>query len=245
MAGNLNWLDIPTAVASLGDEKSDLINAQRGSFDAALTEVYTLATDSSESITAAVFEENIAFQFPSANTATQDLTIPSGSARLFTVVNSSSFNCTVTNGTTSLTVEAQTGEVFYAGAGANELFNVTPKISEAYRAHTINVYANGAYTSNEVIAQYAFTVEAEIPSSMTNSIFKVETAPTGAISFDVQKNGSSIGTIDFAASATDATFTFASAVTFNASDVLSIVAPASVDGTLAGLHGVIESETAL
>ena len=47
-----------------------------------------------------------------------------------------------------------------------------------------------------------------------------------------EKNGSNIGTIDFAASATSATFTFSTSTTFNAGDDIKIVGPAVQDTTL-------------
>ena len=51
----------------------------------------------------------------------------------------------------------------------------------------------------------------------------------------MKKNGSSIGTINWAASATTATYTFASTITFAAGDILQLVAPATADTTLADI----------
>ena len=61
------------------------------------------------------------------------------------------------------------------------------------------------------------------------------TAATAMATFEVQKNGVNVGTMVFAAAATTATFTMASATTFNAGDVLTLVAPAVPDATLANL----------
>jgi hypothetical protein len=67
------------------------------------------------------------------------------------------------------------------------------------------------------------------------------TAATSAAAFNIQKNGSNIGTMNFAASATTATFTLASATTFNAGDVLTILAPSPQDATLANVSWTLEA----
>ncbi len=67
------------------------------------------------------------------------------------------------------------------------------------------------------------------------------TAPSAATSFDIQKNGGSIGSMDFASAATVATFTVASTTDLAAGDRLEIIAPANLNGladlsfTLAGV----------
>lgn len=73
-------------------------------------------------------------------------------------------------------------------------------------------------------------------ANFSGSYAKAGTASTGTAAFDVQKNGSSIGTITFTASAT-ATFATSggSAQSLAAGDVLSIIAPGSADATLADI----------
>ena len=61
------------------------------------------------------------------------------------------------------------------------------------------------------------------------------TAATADADFDVRQNGTSIGTIRFTAGATASTFVAANAATLDTSDVLTVVAPASVDANLADL----------
>ena len=53
--------------------------------------------------------------------------------------------------------------------------------------------------------------------------------------FDVQQNGSSIGTIRFVAGALTLTFVAAAAITPESGDGLVVVAPASTDASLADL----------
>jgi hypothetical protein len=61
------------------------------------------------------------------------------------------------------------------------------------------------------------------------------TPPTAQADLDVQKNGASIGTITFAASANTATFAFASEAAFTAGDRLTVLAPGSQDASLADI----------
>ena len=70
------------------------------------------------------------------------------------------------------------------------------------------------------------------PSGLTNSQAKAKTASTGTATFDLQKNGSSVGSLTFTSSATGV-FTFASPQTFAQGDLLEIIAPGTPDGTLA------------
>lgn len=238
MPGNLNWSDIPTATTGL-EQKSDLINAQRGILDAATTEQLDIATDVSDVLTTDEFGDNMAFIIPSANTGAVSLTVPSNYPRIFAVVNESAFEVTVIKGLTSLIVDASQSEMFYADDTADGLVRATPTEEDLVRNIMVNVYAEGSYSAGEIVGLYSFIDMGNIPSGFTNSIFNLEVATTGAVSFDVQKNGVSIGTIDFAAAATSATFTGGNA-DFLEGDVLAIVAPNPADGTAAGLHGVLE-----
>jgi len=238
MPGNLNWSDIPTATTGL-EQKSDLINAQRGILDAATTEQLDIATDVSDVLTTDEFGDNMAFIIPNANTGAVSLTVPASYPRIFAVVNESAFEVTVIKGLTSLVIEASNSELFYADDTADGLVRATPTEEDIVRSIMVNVYAEGSYSAGEVVGLYSFIDSGNIPTGFTNSIFKLDTATTGAVSFDVQKNGVSIGTIDFAAAATSATFTGGNA-DFLEGDVLAIVAPNPADGTAAGLHGVLE-----
>jgi hypothetical protein len=74
-----------------------------------------------------------------------------------------------------------------------------------------------------------------IPSGGTLSQGSAGKAAGSAYSFSLNKNGVSFGTVNFAASATTATFTVASATSFAAGDVISIVAAASPDVSIADI----------
>lgn len=93
----------------------------------------------------------------------------------------------------------------------------------------------GVPTASAIVTQYPFPRTVEFPSSLTGSQGKAGTAATAQTDFDVQKNGSSVGTMRFAASATSATFIMSSATTFSAGDILKVVAPGTPDATLANI----------
>jgi hypothetical protein len=78
-------------------------------------------------------------------------------------------------------------------------------------------------------------------ANFAGSYAKAGTAATGSTAFDVQKNGSSIGTITFAAAGTSATFASSGGTSQSlaAGDVLSIIAPGSADATLADIGFVL------
>jgi hypothetical protein len=73
------------------------------------------------------------------------------------------------------------------------------------------------------------------PAGLAGSQGTAGTAATAMATFEVEKNGVNVGTMVFAATAATATFAMTSAATFNAGDVLTLVAPAVPDATLANL----------
>jgi hypothetical protein len=75
-----------------------------------------------------------------------------------------------------------------------------------------------------------------LAASATGSNAEAETAATAQTDFDLHKNGSSIGTIRFAALGTVATFVSISETTFTGGDLLEILAPGTPDSTLAELY---------
>lgn len=74
------------------------------------------------------------------------------------------------------------------------------------------------------------------PAGLTNSYGKAIAATTLQKDFDIQKNGSSVGTMRFAAGASTATFIMATNTSFAAGDILKVVAPAVADATLSDVY---------
>lgn len=94
---------------------------------------------------------------------------------------------------------------------------------------------SGSPTASMVILRYPFPRPVTFPSGLTNSQGVAGTAATASTTFQINKNGTSVGTMVFAAAGTVATFTMASSTSFAIADVLTVVAPATPDTTLANL----------
>jgi hypothetical protein len=107
--------------------------------------------------------------------------------------------------------------------------------SKASVATTVSGSFAGLTTANLVIQRYVFAGTVLFPIGLTGSQGTAGVAATAITTYSIRKNGSNVGTMVFAAGATTATFMMASATTFMAGDVLTMVAPASPDTTLANL----------
>lgn len=79
------------------------------------------------------------------------------------------------------------------------------------------------------------------PANFSGSYAKAATAATASTAIDVQNNGTTIGTITFAAAGSVATFTTVSGTSKSlvAGDILSIIAPGTADATLADIGFVL------
>ncbi|MBV8592318.1 MAG: phage tail protein, partial [Acetobacteraceae bacterium] len=98
---------------------------------------------------------------------------------------------------------------------------------------------SGKPSATAVLQSYVFAAPIIIPAGFSGSQSTAATAATAAATFNIRKNGASIGAMTFSASATSATFAMSSATDFSAGDVLTIVAPAIPDATLANLAWTI------
>jgi hypothetical protein len=100
---------------------------------------------------------------------------------------------------------------------------------------TVSGSYNGTTTANQVVQRYVFAGTVTFPVGLAGSQGTAEVAATASTTYDIEKNGASVATMVFAASATTATFAMPSATTFMTGDVLTVVAPAIPDATLANL----------
>lgn len=93
----------------------------------------------------------------------------------------------------------------------------------------------GSPGASEVVLRAVLARRTRFAAALAGSVGHAATAATAQTDFDVRRNGASIGTIRFPAGAATATFLAASAVTFDPSDRLTVVAPATPDATLADI----------
>ena len=94
---------------------------------------------------------------------------------------------------------------------------------------------SGRPTGNLVLQSYVFAASVTVPAGLSGSRGTAATAATARRHSAFRRTARLSGTMAFAASATTATFTMSSATVFNAGDVLTVVAPAVPDATLANL----------
>jgi hypothetical protein len=130
----------------------------------------------------------------------------------------------ITTGTT--TVSAYTDYRSYQPAG------VAIAGSNPYDVLT---FFPGAPTNSQLMTRVIVPRAVTFPVSLTGSYASSTVAATGATTLTLARNGTSIGTVNFAAGATAGTFTFASPVTTAAGDVLTLTNQATADATLANI----------
>src|SRR5947207_2559706 len=94
---------------------------------------------------------------------------------------------------------------------------------------------SGSPAPSPIIERYIFATPVNFPAGLAGSYGGAAPAATSTATFSIQRNGTAIGTMTFAAAATTASFIMTSATSFAAGDVLTITAPATPDATLANL----------
>lgn len=89
----------------------------------------------------------------------------------------------------------------------------------------------GAAVLSRLIIPRAVT----LPASLTGSFASATIAATAATTLTIAKNGTPIGSVNFAAGATAGTFTFSGSVTTSPGDVLTLTNQSPADTTLANI----------
>lgn len=94
-------------------------------------------------------------------------------------------------------------------------------------------FFSGKPTGSQVIFEIKLPKAITLAANLTGSQAGADTAPTADWTMTLKKNGSSIGTIKFAATTGAVTITFASTVNFAIGDILQITGQSVADTTLA------------
>jgi hypothetical protein len=102
--------------------------------------------------------------------------------------------------------------------------------------YDIEAGANGKITANQVLRIVAPVRTITIPAGCAGSFGYTPIPAAATTTIVINKNGSAVGTIVFGAGATNPTFTATSAIVLDPlTDILTIVAPATADASLASV----------
>jgi len=154
------------------------------------------------------------------------------------------------NGATSKTTPV---DADYLGLMDSAASNVLKKLSWVNLKATLKTYFDTLYAplsqpfdmhlmmpktqtdASQVIYRGKLARAVTFPGNFSGSYFTGSANATASTVFDVQKNGSSIGSVTIAAGGVSATFatTSGASQSFSAGDIFSLIGPASADATLA------------
>jgi Protein of unknown function (DUF2793) len=141
------------------------------------------------------------------------------------------------SGTLAVTKANQSANQVYAGptsgGAAAPAFRALVAGDIPAQPYDVGAFSEAAPTASQIMLRHVFARQVIFPSGLSPSQGVAGTAATGSTVFDIQKNGSSAGSMTFAASGTTATFAMSTQTTFAAGDKLTVVAPATPDATLA------------
>ena len=130
------------------------------------------------------------------------------------------------------TTGAATGKVLAVSATTNQLEWTTITVPAApVVPYDIASAILGKPAGAAVVMRFVAVRAFSIPAGATSSIAKAATVSTASTTFSLQKNGVQFGAMSFTAGSANGTFTVATATSFAAGDVFTIVAPTTADAT--------------
>lgn len=129
------------------------------------------------------------------------------------------------------------------GPTAGTVKNLREDGTWALREYDIGGGCTGKPSASAVILRMPAVRAFTLPTNLSGSQGKAGAAATASATFNIAKNGTNIGTMVFAASATTPTFTL-TATSFGSGDVLTVTAPSSQDATLSDLGFVLAGSMA-
>lgn len=117
---------------------------------------------------------------------------------------------------------------------------VLPNILADNIGYDIGGYYDGLTLASDIFLKFVTCREFFLPANLDGSNGHAGTAASASTTFDVQKNGSNIGTVVFAGGSSTPSFTLSADTNFAVGDRLSVVCPASPDATLADISITIK-----
>jgi hypothetical protein len=233
-------------VAENQASKEITINTATGQIDAALTERLSVSVSTGNvTVTDTNYRRNAALFITAATTSGRTVTLPAIKKTIIIFTDSTNTqSISVVRGSTTFSMSPGKVATFYTDGTTNGLTLLSGDASggTVTKPFDLGTFCAGVPDASEILMRYVFTRAVSFPASLTGSQVKAGTAATAQTDFVLAKNGSSIGTIRFAASGATATFVSVSATSFAAGDILSITAPGTADATLADISFTLAGE---
>lgn len=233
MSNNLSAPRLTGGQANPETTSNDADNA----LDAALTETLVVDLTNSATVTAANYQSAMRIKVTPSGVA-KTLTLQA-IKKLSVIDNQGTNNITVALGTANFTLAHGAQCFVYTDGTANGLLQLALGGGTGGGSGTdpmdLAVFVPGKPLGPSVVFRYNVVRAFTWPISLTGSTFNAGVAATGTSVFTIKQNGTSIGTLSYAAAGTVPTVTFASAVTFAVNDVITIEAPTTQDATLADI----------
>lgn len=229
MSANLALTQLATNQASPEVPHNDAL----GQIDAAVTEQLDIdLTGAGVNVTAAQAKANIYFRAINASVA-RNVGFPTLRRGLVLFENDSANTGVVSlvyGATTVATVAGRIYALLFDGSANGMRVRDIGGVNEPNDVH---LFVPGIWSNNQLIYRMKVTRPFTLKATLPGSYASATVAATASTTATLKKNGSSIGTAVWAASGTDATFTFAADVSFAAGDVFTVEGPAVADSTLA------------
>ncbi|MDX9689776.1 MAG: hypothetical protein RBT70_04820 [Alphaproteobacteria bacterium] len=220
-------------IAASQAQKEVTANTAFDVLDKALCQFTGIAlTDANLTLTDAQMIGNMALKFTGTLTAARTITVPAHAKFLY-----------VDNGTTggyALSIKTPSGTAISLGGSERKLLycngsDLTIAAESGAAPYDIGGSFAGKPSAGAVIMRFPLPRAVRFLSGMALSKGVAAIAATAAVSFSIRKNGIEFATMNIAASGTSATFTCTTTTDFAAGDILTLVAPASPDDTLADI----------
>jgi hypothetical protein len=230
-----------TPIASSQAQKEITANEAFERLAGAVAEKLVVAmADADVTLTSAQGLANASFECTGALTAGRNLIVPTASHKLYDVANKTTGGYAVTVRTTSgsgVAIAAGDEQVVRCD-GADVVAVAAPKSIAALvgpQPYDIAGFYPGVPGSSALLLRFVAPRALTLPQSLTGSQASAGAAATAQTDIGIEVNDISKGTVRFAAAATTATFIFSTEVALAAGDVLTLIAPASADATLANI----------
>lgn len=159
----------------------------------------------------------------------------------YVVINSAgtpSVSASNTNAVYSFLWNGTTASAFSVAATIAPSYAEFGQVYTFAAAHDISGWKNGAPSNGEVLLRYVVPRKIKFATGLPGSYFKAATAATASAVITIKADGVDFAYATFAAGGTAASLTYGYAV-INPGVVITVVAPASADATLADLSFVL------